>query len=1410
MASVNKLSIRGIRSFSPEDAEQVVEFYFPCTIIVGANGCGKTTIIESLKYAVTGSFPPGNKAGQAFVHDPRTIGQPQVKANVKLRFTSRSGQTMVVVRSMEVNQKKTAMTFKQLDGVLRMMDPNTGQRVSLSHKCTELDKQLPALLGVSKSILEHVVFCHQEDASWPLMEGAVLKKRFDDIFDSTRYTKALDAFRKTEKEMTATVKDLKIELAGLNSSKIAADGFRKDLVGYQEALETLEEEKQQVVEGIAEADRDIQVYQGIEAKINNVDAKIDSLKNQQAQLVQVRMTRQQMLEEDLTKKHSQQELEQMLDDFGGKVSEQLDQHQKMQQRYEGMEKEVDTLRHEEIRLNSLLGKLSAEKEAHEGRLLERYKMMETIAQMYSIDLHSVEFSQGSKSLAAATLSASLASQNAFGSQDDLDLAAGITSNDMHSFYIALEKNEEDLSGRLRDFRGESQARDDALQNELATLGGQLSVSETERAKLASRRNGLQKELSAISSQVAKPSWIRMTDIEDARKHAIKFAKSRDEANQNPRRKEIPTEILHLQSKIDSIKRTIDLDQELLDRLRSTAESQNAINVLQEQAQKDLDELNESIRDQSQLLQKYNFAFEGHFAKEDDDNGEKLGEVVCSLVSAIGGKYESFRADLDRASCDVSKNEKVASEKAALLANSQRAAAGVRSKLDGLHTTITTARKLTVDLQRHEQSLSCTARGDENDPREIIKYLEERLDSIEEDSPSEEQPKAIKKVLKRLYKMSKIRDASGEITAIRCPCCRQDLGGRSAEDMKAMLDELKVDPALTEIDEKAIEHYKNLKETYQGWKEQVEKMSDDLRDVKRLDNELSDHTKDVEKFENELGRYRRMIVDDIERRDEATVAFTEIRELFDVAKRWSTDVARIVGKKMQINQKTMDLPFSGNDGPRRDLETVEREMTRNIKEKDTLMLKINDLNREMMNLNNEVSDLATKAANTDKALRDKEAKYVESQQAAERKMELTRVLQEISAAEKEIQKSMGPLHEKIKVKEDTKRQQRYATNEQEHHLQDALSQFRNDFNQLREISRQIEEHTSSDKGQKDVDVSSQMTKVLALRNKMVAELQVLRPELDGLMTAVNDQERHKKQLKANIDVLAANKQIQELEEGINSLQEERESIDGADTASERLSNAKSTKEKQASMKSRIEGRWHEIVEQIRAVKRKLSSPDYKNVDEKFRIALIDVETTQIASEDLKKYGNALDKAILKFHHVKIDDINKIVRELWLLTYKGEDISSIELVSGQEAGSRAQKSYNYRVVMTKGTSKLDMRGRCSAGQRVLASIVIRLALAETFCINCGCIALDEPTVNLDHRTKKGLAVALAQIIASRSQQRNFQLILITHDEEFVAMMKTELSTLTGFSMPEKYFQVRRELASDGKYYSKISAVDWDELV
>lgn len=42
-------------------------------------------------------------------------------------------------------------------------------------------------------------------------------------------------------------------------------------------------------------------------------------------------------------------------------------------------------------------------------------------------------------------------------------------------------------------------------------------------------------------------------------------------------------------------------------------------------------------------------------------------------------------------------------------------------------------------------------------------------------------------------------------------------------------------------------------------------------------------------------------------------------------------------------------------------------------------------------------------------------------------------------------------------------------------------------------------------------------------------------------------------------------------------------------------------------------------------------------------------------------------------MKIADINKIIRELWAMTYSGEDIDMIEIVSGDEGedGARAKR-------------------------------------------------------------------------------------------------------------------------------------------
>ena len=65
-------------------------------------------------------------------------------------------------------------------------------------------------------------------------------------------------------------------------------------------------------------------------------------------------------------------------------------------------------------------------------------------------------------------------------------------------------------------------------------------------------------------------------------------------------------------------------------------------------------------------------------------------------------------------------------------------------------------------------------------------------------------------------------------------------------------------------------------------------------------------------------------------------------------------------------------------------------------------------------------------------------------------------------------------------------------------------------------------------------------------------------------------------------------------------------------------------------------------------------------------------------------------------------------------------------------------------------------------MLACLVIRLALAETFCLLCGILALDEPTTNLDAANAESLAGALRSVMDARREQQNFQLIVITHDE------------------------------------------------
>jgi DNA repair protein RAD50 len=428
---------------------------------------------------VTGGFPPGARAGQSFVHDAKCIGQTTVKANVKLRFTSRAGQSMVVVRSMELTQRKLKATFKQLDGVLRMIDPDTGERVSLSHKCSELDKQIPQLLGISAPILEHVIFCHQEDSSWPLQDGAVLKKKFDEIFDSTRYTKALDVLKKTEKDLQTKAKDIKAELEGLKSHKHAAEQFRRDYNEHNDQLTGVDETKSEINKNLNTIKADIEKYQEIIRQVEDFENLIESRRNEIGQEHILIKKQKAMLETDLTSKHKLAEIKEMLQTYDDEVTDKLvQQKEQLENTLKTLLADIDNFRNEEMSVTSSVGKFQAEKDAHEQRLRTRYHQMEAIASKYSVDLNVTQLSQLQQTLTQdSTMMNSTSATPAspgFSTQGDNEaIMLSISPADMKAFFDALGRKENELNENLKSLRERYQNESDLIQVALTDIGGKL-------------------------------------------------------------------------------------------------------------------------------------------------------------------------------------------------------------------------------------------------------------------------------------------------------------------------------------------------------------------------------------------------------------------------------------------------------------------------------------------------------------------------------------------------------------------------------------------------------------------------------------------------------------------------------------------------------------------------------------------------------------------------------------------------------------------------------------------------------------------------------------------------------------------------------------------------------------------------
>jgi len=1082
--------------------------------------------------------------------------------------------------------------------------------------------------------------------------------------------------------------------------------------------------------------------------------------------------------------------------------------QKLQDKLDEMrstEESLAKLRRKTNEITGRKGKLEAEKEAQEKLAKSRFDTMQSIHEHHKLEL---EMPTQDDTFTQGTQGTTSTFSTMFTSQTGGNSTVHLTDEDLTSFQRAVDTRAGQIKSAYNEAKMRHREVEEQLQKELLEAKSKQAALTNDLKRVDDEQQKDMRELNEIASQQPSSSRIRQSDVEDAEKEAKKQARERDEENRNSRRGEIVNEIRAHEEKLKSISQTIEEDSKVRDQLRLMANDQSEVDMIKKQIRQERDILKEKIENN-----KFQFTEYGESLEITDDNPSAPCEV---LVNNMRTRLKEQEAEVKHASKSANEAQgKLQEKKAIMNSNHSRLVAlqGKRSNLLRDEGGIQKIKQCVRALIRNEKQEGYGDDGgeltiNEDSPiHEVLSYLDE---GISECTRHEINPAHLAKMLKRLKRMAK--------DSVRCPCCTRDWDdAKELEVFNVRMSEL-ANPDVSELFEAMAANSNDVKvqlEKMTAWRKTINEHLADQLEYDRLVVELSDledllgrdEQAELKKFQDECDKAEKDLAEKEDQLKKLHNVAAISNTILESAKRLWEKMGQLKTKKDQ-----MEFTYSGmghiSQGDQRNLARVESDLADLGLRKEQCYTSINQLNNEQKTINERISTKTNQAATADHRFREMQARFRKEQDDTKRQEVLKANMAGRQVESKRLRDLMDPVKTRVLQKESDSKRVRKENLKEDTKLSDVLKTFDRDIDRLNDINNKIELYEKANKGSELRRAEEQLVQNHQMIAEKQRELTDMQPQIDDLKKTVDDGERQIKRLVDNIALVKKQMEADKEEKRAEEMQKRLDKMPLEDLNTQKNSAINRCRELDRKVQ-RYDGKLSGLIDQKKALKSKLSEKEYKNVDEEHRIKMIEHYTTATVCDDLDRYYEALDKALLRYHGIKIADINKIIRELWALTYKGEDITNIEIQSGQDSSSRANRSYNYRIVMSKGNSQMDMRGRCSAGQRVLASIVIRLALAETFCLNCGVMALDEPTTNLDFENKRGLAIALAQIIASRASQSNFQLVVITHDEDFVSMMKQELSSLTGFSMPERYFQVSREESTDGRYYSKIHSIDWDEL-
>ncbi|KAI1992146.1 DNA repair protein rad50 [Ophidiomyces ophidiicola] len=1247
------------------------------------------TIIECLKYATTGDLPPNSKGG-AFIHDPKLCGAKEVLAQVKLAFKATSNAKMVVTRSLQLTVKKSTREQKTLEGQLLMV--KDGERTAISSRVAELDQIMPQYLGVSKAILDNVIFCHQDESLWPMSEPSVLKKKFDEIFEAQKYTKAIDnigALRKKQNEELAKYKIIE-QYAREDKDKADKVGktFQLLLVTFtdssqaekrsivlQEAIEKLRTESHdlsnQMRRAAELADKAWKESESFAEVLGALEGKRIEAKSIQTSIFNLK---QHLVEVD----ESEEWLESSLEQFESRQEEYREQEDTFKEKYLELKENIEGNRRRLGLKQAELGKHENDKAQFERQMERRGKLIRDIARQNNL-------------------------RGFEGSLNDTEI---------NDFQQRIQRLSKDKNQALDRAKRDTQTETREAQGIINQLGQRKSA--LQEAKNAARRqisqndkeaDSCQKRLNEINVDEGKVTLLESK----VRETEQDLQKAKENANNSSWDKDLQAKNAELRSLEEEASA---LNTELIENTRKAGDLAR------------LDHLKKELKDRERSLETMTGA-----------HGDRISQLIGSTwsLSSIEQEYES-----------------VLNNSSSALIKAERERDATSRELEYVDITLKNARN---SLQQHRQELNdCIEKiheaidGDPEEYLDVVKQRQEQLDLARKDM---DQYAGLGEYL------SKCLDAAQDKKVCRT-CGRGFRTEKEANEFEAKLRALvkkatmNADDESIHLLEEALETARNSSTFYDTWG--------------RLSNTTIPET---EKEITNLESQREQFLAKAEEHDVIVSQNSESKRDIESLSKIITTVVKYDAEIKTLKTQIQTLSIKQQEsGASRTLEDIQDTLA-------TIGEECRELKRVINKTTNEKEQSRSEITRLELHLRDVRSEFNDAKFHLEKKASIEARLEEYRSLNAKQRDDMEKVDRDIEdlIPEMSKAQAKYddislRSEQKERTLQQEVSSLNDSVHQLDLANEEIIAY--NDRGghhqlqRSEREVQNITTEI----DQLEGEQGALTRQLNAISARLKDSENTKRQYSDNLRYRREMKSLEEVKAEISRLEAQNADVDRdrfRQESDQRTREYNSLSARQASKMGEMKSKDDQLMQLLADW-----NTDYKDAAIKFKEAHIKVETTKAAVDDLGRYGGALDKAIMKYHSLKMEAINNIIEELWQKTYRGTDVDTI-LIRSDNENPKSKRSYNYRVVMVKQDAEMDMRGRCSAGQRVLASIIIRLALAECFGLNCGLIALDEPTTNLDRDNIRSLAESLHDIIRARQQQANFQLIVITHDEEFLRNMQ-----------------------------------------